>query len=270
VRWTQVWEPLAHASASAALFGDAPTVLITGGLDDIGLDLAEHVLLVHPRANVVLTGHSRHPAPSERVARLRVSERRLHYLHADLGDAGDVQRLIGQVLERCGGLDGVIHCAGTGGASFIVDRRKGDIDAVLLPQVAGLYHLDEATRDLPLAFVVALSHLGSLVGGAGAADAFVRNACMTNAFMDAFAAYRNQRVCFGERSGRTLSINWPHWSGGDARPDDAERCPDDSHGAVSTLTSVCIDTLMSLLDGPATQVAVRYGHSSHITDQDRT
>ena len=40
-----------------------------------------------------------------------------------------------------------------------------------------------------------------------------------NAFMDAYAKYRNDLVVSGQRQGRTLSINWPLWQEGGMRVD---------------------------------------------------
>lgn len=261
IRWTQTWElirpeELSAGTRTALTSGrEDPAILITGGAGGIGLDLAERLLESHPHAQVILAGRSPHLPRSQRIERLQERTDRLHYVRADLGHERDVHVLIEQTLERCTRLTGIVHCAGVTRDSFIARKSIGDIDAVLLPKVSGLSHLDEATKDLPLEFLVTFSSLSSLSGNPGQADY-----CMANAFMDAFAAYRNQLVCFGERSGRTLSINWPLWSHGGMRmSEEIERRLAQEHGLLPMPNSVGIDLLLSLLNEPATQVAVKYG-----------
>jgi acyl carrier protein len=42
-------------------------------------------------------------------------------------------------------------------------------------------------------------------------------------FMEEFAAYRNQLVAAGQRTGRTLAIAWPHWLDGGMNVDDTSK-----------------------------------------------
>ena len=80
---------------------------------------------------------------------------------------------------------------------------------MLAPKVAGLVHLDRATQHLDLDFLVCFSSMTAALGNPGQADY-----AAANAFMDAYAAYRNGLVAAGQRRGRTLSINWPLWREG--------------------------------------------------------
>lgn len=261
-RWTQSWEvvpaddtPAQISAPIQAIAGGKPVVLVTGGAGGIGLDLAERILQRNGLATVVLAGRSLNPRTSERIARLHVRSGRLHYVQADVGSAHEVSALVAEVLRRFGHLTGIFHCAGVTRDGFIVHKKVDDLDAVLAPKVAGLYHLDEATKDVPLDFLVAFSSLSSMFGNPGQADY-----SMANSFMDAFAAYRNQLVCLGERSGRTLSINWPLWSGGGmTMSEEFRQHLEDEHGWMPMPNSVGVDIALDLLDESATQIAVTYG-----------
>jgi acyl transferase domain-containing protein len=268
-RWIQTWDLVRPDELSAweravpEPGGESPVLLVTGGSGGIGMDLAEHILQSHPRVQVVLAGRSPHSPRAQRIAQLQEQTDRLHYLSADLGCQRDVHSLIERTLKCCARLTGIVHCAGVTHDGTIARKSTGEIDAVLLPKVSGLFHLDEATKDLPLQFLVAFSSLSSLCGNPGQADY-----CMANAFMDTFAAYRNQLVCFGERSGRTLSINWPLWRhGGMKMSEEVQRRLAQEHGMLPMPSPVGFDLLLALLNGSGPpQVAVKYGHVARLID----
>ena len=67
----------------------------------------------------------------------------------------------------------------------------------------------EASRDLPLDVFILFSSVAGALGNAGQADY-----ATANAFMDSYARYRNGLAARGQRSGRTVSINWPLWREG--------------------------------------------------------
>ncbi len=76
-------------------------------------------------------------------------------------------------------------------------------------KVDGLIHLDQATQDVPLDFFICFSSGSAVWGSIGQADY-----AAANAFMDHFMYWRNRLVVDKQRSGRTLSINWPYWKNG--------------------------------------------------------
>jgi len=92
-------------------------------------------------------------------------------------------------------LDGVIHAAGVLRDGFILQKNLQDVAAVLAPKVLGLVNLDTATKTLALDFFVVFSSLASVLGNIGQADY-----AAANAFMDAYASYRDQLVNQGRRT----------------------------------------------------------------------
>ena len=139
------------------------------------------------------------------------------YLPCDLSAEASVQALLTQVHVRFGHLDGVVHCAGVNRDSLLLKKSDEDIDAVFAAKVAGLRHLDRATATLPLRFFVLFSSISATTGNFGQSDY-----ATGNAFMDAFAHWRQKQVQQGGRRGKSVSINWPYWDGGGMRLSEQE------------------------------------------------
>jgi acyl transferase domain-containing protein/SAM-dependent methyltransferase/acyl carrier protein len=187
--------------------------LITGGAGGLGLLLAREIAQSVAAPIVLLVGRS--PAAAavrgelERLAHLGAH---VEYRQADVSDPVAVTSLIGQVLEEHGKLNGVIHAAGVLRDGSLLQKASGDFAQVLHPKMGGLINLDVATADLPLDLFLAFSSICAVFGNAGQSDY-----ATANSMMDRYMQQRYERVAAGQRSGRTLSINWPLWSEGGMR-----------------------------------------------------
>jgi acyl transferase domain-containing protein/NAD(P)-dependent dehydrogenase (short-subunit alcohol dehydrogenase family)/acyl carrier protein len=203
---SEVWEPVPDVAAPS-VWREGGVYLITGGGGGLGrvllADIGEHL----DSATVVLAGRSPAVDVAAPHAGIRVDCRQ-----ADVTDEAAVRALVGDVLAAHGHLIGVVHAAGVVGDGLLTGVSGEHLRAVLAPKVDGTVHLDEATRDLPLdCFVLFGSITGPLgiLGRSGYAAA--------NAYLDRFAAYRASLVARGERHGRTVTVDWPVWSGGGMR-----------------------------------------------------
>ena len=81
-----------------------------------------------------------------------------------------------------------------------------------------------------------------------------------NAFMDAYAKYRNNRVTSKQRQGQTLSINWPLWQEGGMRVDEATEKMMQSVGLIPMQTGSGIQALYRGLASGQDQVMVMEGN----------
>ncbi len=135
----------------------------------------------------------------------------VEYRQVDISDLAAVRALITSIQET-GQLKGVIHCADVQRDNIILKKPTDEIAPVLAPKVRGLINLDTATRDIDLDFFVLFASTAGALGNTGQADY-----AAANAFMDAYAAHRDQQVKSRQRSGRTLSINWPLWAWDDTQ-----------------------------------------------------
>ncbi|MEU8242628.1 SDR family NAD(P)-dependent oxidoreductase [Actinoplanes missouriensis] len=176
------------------------TYLVTGGAGALGGIITRH-LAAHGPVNLVITG--RRPADAVRLPDLTGTGAQVMYQRADLGDRRQVDDLITAVHARFGPLHGIVHAAGVTRDSRAVHKTAPEVAEVLAPKVRGITHLDAATRDEPLEFVVLFSSIVGGTGNLGQADY-----AFANAFLDAFAADRAARG----RRGRTVAIGWPLWA----------------------------------------------------------
>ena len=184
--------------------------LITGGLGGLGRIFAEEIAAHAQNATIVLTGRSEETPDARRfLDRLRATGARASYARVDVTDADAVLALVADTVRRSGGLHGVLHSAGVLQDGFLLAKTAAQFATVLAPKVSGLVNLDAATQGVDLDFFAAFSSGAAVAGNVGQTDY-----ATANAFLDAFAAHRQELVAAGERRGRTISVNWPLWAEG--------------------------------------------------------
>jgi acyl transferase domain-containing protein/SAM-dependent methyltransferase/acyl carrier protein len=261
-RWVQSYAPLDLPPATEVppQLRRNGVYLITGGLGQIGLTLAE-ALAEAVQARLVLTGRSELPprerwesylasnddATSEKIRalqRIEAAGGEVLVVRADAGDREQTRRAIAAARERFGAIHGVIHGAGNVSAEAAVAVSDVDQAAMELhfrPKAAGLYILEEELRGAPLDWVLLLSSLSSVLGGLGFA-AYAAG----NAFLDAFAA-RQSRL----GSCPWISVDWDAWQFGDEPLEElATTFTDFIHPADGQ------DALLRILAAAPTQVVV--------------
>ncbi|UUZ95272.1 beta-ketoacyl reductase [Paenibacillus sp. P25] len=176
----------------------------------LGLIFAEEIARRAPRPVLILAGRS--PLSREKEARLndlRSLGARVQYEQLDISIKEQADGLIRSIKGQYGKLNGVIHSSGVVRDSFLLRKTAEELHQVLAPKVTGLVNLDLATRDMPLDFFALFSSAPGSLGNPGQADY-----AAANAFMDAYAGYRNTLAAVNRRQGRTLSIGWPLWKEG--------------------------------------------------------
>ncbi len=192
--------------------------LITGGLGGIGLRLGQH-LADRYRARLVLVGRGTMPERSEWEAWLRArptddpDSRRIRAVRrmeeagaevvvatADVTSTAALKAALAAADTRFGGLDGVIHAAGTLEDGAIALKDRATALRVLAPKVEGTLALAEVLGSRPLDFLVLFSSVSAVAGLAGQADY-----AAANAFLDAFAGHLS-------RQGRpAAAVAWTAW-----------------------------------------------------------
>jgi acyl transferase domain-containing protein/enoyl-CoA hydratase/carnithine racemase/NAD(P)-dependent dehydrogenase (short-subunit alcohol dehydrogenase family)/acyl carrier protein/2-polyprenyl-3-methyl-5-hydroxy-6-metoxy-1,4-benzoquinol methylase len=204
VRQVSTWQEVPAGESAAVAFKDHGVYLITGGLGGLAARFAREILEQTTHAKVILAGRT--PVAGQETALSRSYPRRVEYRAADVCDAQAVERLIADIHQAHGQLNGILHCAGTIADNFMLKKTPADFREVLAPKVIGTFNLDQASQQADLDFLALFSSIAAVMGNAGQADY-----AAANGFMDQFAAYRNRLVAGGHRAGRTVSINWPYW-----------------------------------------------------------
>ena len=222
-RWVRKFENAQLQSIESATMSNRIRVggvyLITGGLGGIGLVLAEH--LAHtPQVKLVLisrstfpkrdewedwlTSHSEQDAISNKIRKLLHIEElgaELLIIRGDVADSNQMRDVFAQTRARFDEINAVIHAAGIAGGGMIQLKERTQAAGVLDPKVTGTLVLDQLLETSNLDFVVLCSSVNAIVGGYGQVDY-----CAANAFMDAYAHYKNATT-----DRLVVSINWDTW-----------------------------------------------------------
>jgi acyl transferase domain-containing protein/thioesterase domain-containing protein len=261
-RWVSGWGELITAEGppieevKSIPWKDGGIYLITGGAGGLGFIFASEITRKAKNATIILAGRS--PLGGSKQTQIKELEAlgaRIIYKQVDVVDKKSIDSLIQSIKNDFGGLHGIIHGAGVIRDNYIVKKTREEILEVLAPKVTGLVNLDTASKELNLDFFVLFSSIAGSIGGLGQADYSA-----ANAFMDAYAGYRNALVASNQRQGKTLSINWPLWKEGGMRVDEAtEKLMTQNSGLVPMATQTGIRTLYLGITSGKDQIMVLEG-----------
>jgi 3-oxoacyl-(acyl-carrier-protein) synthase/acyl carrier protein len=185
-------------------YRDGDVYLITGGAGGLGLKIARHISQ-QSHCHLVICGRSESPV----ALHSELTGVEYSYLKADVSNEGQVQQLLSNIIQQHGKLDGIFHCAGGLNDELLINKNLATCDAVIAPKVEGCIYLDEASKACNLKFFVMFSSVTAILGNMGQTDYGY-----ANSVLDSFSEARNRLVSNGERSGKTISINWPLWADG--------------------------------------------------------
>ncbi|MDZ7992526.1 MAG: type I polyketide synthase [Nostoc sp. EfeVER01] len=177
------------------------TYLITGGLGDLGLKVAQW--MVHQGAqHLMLVGRSSPTsATQETLNQLEQSGAKIFVAQGDVSRTEDMIGVLETVKASCPPLRGIIHAAGVLDDGIILQQNWERLRQVMEPKVKGAWNLHVLTQNCPLEFFVCFSSIASLIGSSGQS-----NYAAANAFLDGLCHYRRQLGLPG------LSINWGLWA----------------------------------------------------------
>ena len=222
-RWVQTYEPvyLEEITGIPARLREGGVYLITGGLGNIGLIVAEY-LARKVKARLILTGRADFPPGdtgklsetlnaenndiSHKVEKLRELENvgaEVLVLKADVASLQQMQEVITQGEERFGPINGVIHAAGTIGEktfSLIGEIDKDHCEQQFLPKIQGTLVLNKLLQGKKLDFCLLMSSLASVLGGIG-----YTAYSAANLFLDAFSCNKRKTEV------PWISVNWDAW-----------------------------------------------------------
>ena len=230
--------------------------LITGGAGKLGLIFAKEIAGKARDMTFILTGRSPLGKDAlDQVKKIQELGAKIVYRQVDVTDRNEVVSLIQSICKDFGSLHGIIHSAGVIKDNFIIKKTKDEFLEVMAPKVNGLVNLDQASAGLPLDFFIFFSSVAGVIGNTGQADYST-----ANAFMDAYAKYRNVLVSLKQRQGQTLSVNWPLWKEGGMHVDEeVEKSMLQSTGMLAMRTSTGIQALYQGLASSKDQVVVMEG-----------
>jgi acyl transferase domain-containing protein/NAD(P)-dependent dehydrogenase (short-subunit alcohol dehydrogenase family) len=235
--------------------------IISGGAGGIGRIIAQEIAEKARGSSVILLGRSSAGTDiTSFVAQLNDHGIRAEYHSIDIANAPQLAQLVARVRSKHGPISGVIHSAGLLQDGYLLRKRESNVQTVVRAKVTGAQALDDATATEPLEFFLCFSSIAGLTGNAGQADY-----AFSNGWIDGFASERAARVLRGERTGRSLSINWPLWSkGGMSISEAAQSAMRDRFGLTAMPTARGLDALATALASDAPQRVVAHGMADRI------
>ncbi|GER89937.1 hypothetical protein KDW_40990 [Dictyobacter vulcani] len=260
-RSVAVWREITPDGGARHPWKDRGVYLITGGAGALGRLFAREIAQHAQHVSLILTGRSAPGAETEQqLEELRGLGARVTYRQTDVSEQAAARLLVQEIEAEYVQLNGIIHSAGIIKDNYIVKKTQAELQEVLAPKVVGLEYLDEASKELELDFFLFFSSVSGSLGNAGQADY-----AMANAFMDAYAAYRQTLTTFKQRHGRTLSINWSLWKEGGMHIDaETEKMLLQNLGMVPLQKENGIKALYQALASDKSQVLVFDGHVEKI------
>jgi phthiocerol/phenolphthiocerol synthesis type-I polyketide synthase E len=186
-RWLPTVEPLREPARELALRAGGVYV-ITGGLGDVGLLLAEALLARAPVRLVLVSRSAPDVSQAARLDALRASGGELHVARADVTDRAAMHDVLRDARARLGGLHGVIHAAGVAHGGLVASMDGQRLRDELSAKAYGALLLSELCAGQQLDFLVLLSSLTGLSGGLGQAGY-----AAANTFLDALASTLQRR-----------------------------------------------------------------------------
>ncbi len=184
-------------------WGQAGTVLITGGTGGIGSLVARHLVVAHGVRHLLLASRRGMAAPgaAELVAELAELGADARVAACDVADAAALSGLLDRV-PAAHPLTGVVHAAGVVDNGLVGSLTRDQVDTVLRPKVDAAWLLHELTREHDLSAFVLFSSSAGIVDGAGQG-----NYAAANLFLDGLACYRRSLGL------PAISLAWGLWSG---------------------------------------------------------
>ncbi len=197
-----VFTPAAPAVDTASVIRPNSTVLVTGGLGAIGLQVAQWLVAEQGVSHLVLVG--RHTPDGEKLAAVEALGQggaRVSIVQADVTAAAQMEDVLRNIPEDLP-LRGVFHLAGVIDDSLLAEQDERRFRRVMAPKVEGAWHLHKMTIDEDLDVFVLFSSIASILGTGGQA-----NYAAANAFLDALAQRRSNEGLPG------ISLQWGPWAG---------------------------------------------------------
>ncbi|MFX4294687.1 SDR family oxidoreductase [Streptomyces bohaiensis] len=240
-RWVRGFEPLRlpavdpDTRAADGPLREGATVVVTGGLGDVGAVLAAHLAATRS-CNLVLTARTPLPPEAEwpallaaataddraarhvrTVLRLREAGARVLAAGADIADREGMARVLDAARREFGTIDAVVHAAGVQSSDCfgpVVDLPRRACEAHFGAKTGGLRVLEDLLRPDEAPVRIAVSSISSLLGGLAHGPYAAANAGL-DALTQALACVAEP----GSGTAGWLTVDWDSWLVGE-RTDD--------------------------------------------------
>jgi acyl transferase domain-containing protein/NAD(P)-dependent dehydrogenase (short-subunit alcohol dehydrogenase family) len=151
-----------------------------------------------------IAGLERAQAAQAAIDAVRAAGGTAHYFSVNLADADAVAKVIGQVRQRSGRIDVLLHAAGIERSHSLPDKDPREFDLVFDVKSDGFFNLLHAIGDMPLGATVAFSSIAGRFGNPGQTDYSSANDLLCKIT----SSFRTTRPAT-----RGIAIDWTAWGG---------------------------------------------------------
>ncbi len=177
------------------------TVLITGGLGALGLEVARWVAAQGARSIVLAGRNAQESEAHPTIAELRAQGLDVVSERADVAAPDQLEMLLKKIRSTRPPLCAVFHAAGVVQDSVLEKESWRSYRETTAPKIEGAWNLHRLTRNDPIRLMVFFSSAASILGSPGQGSY-----AAGNAFLDALAQHRASRGL------KTVSVNWGAWA----------------------------------------------------------
>jgi acyl carrier protein len=229
--------------SNSPIRGDG-TYLITGGLGDLGLLLADWLVQKGAKYLVLVSRRSVDSGIKEKITQLEEAGAKVITAQADVSNSNKLADIFQKIEQTMPPLRGVFHAAGLLDDGVLMQLNSERFERVMAPKIQGAWNLHQLSQNKPLDLFILFSSATALLGSPGQA-----NHVSANTFLDALAHYRQGLGLPG------LSINWGAWSEIGAAANQAKT--NISFQGVGTISpKQGLEILEQLITQPSPQVGV--------------
>jgi amino acid adenylation domain-containing protein len=209
--WKECFNRIENSISEVNLIENGDIILVTGGLGGIALAIANYISSKHKVTFVLVSRNdiSKDTNPSEYIKlkkeiieKIKANGSVVDIQNIDISDEQLVIELKEQIDNKYGYINGIIHTAGVSPLSI----DKYDLDSLknaFKGKVNGVHNIINTFNLSGTRFIASTSSLASIMG-----DNYQIDYCASNSYLDYLSI---DKIEF--KNIKTLSINWPGWSG---------------------------------------------------------
>lgn len=228
--------------------------LITGALGGLSRLMIQKICQADNKAKLILTDIFPAGTKSEELLKnIAQYGKEAIYIPADLNFRKQVEQVVQKGKESFQQITCLIHTAGIIQDEIFRKKKFETFEKILAPKVYGTLNLDQATKQEELKAFVLFSSLAAF-GNAGQCDY-----SYANDFLVRFGEQRNVLTQKGQRSGKTIVMNWPLWSSGGMKTDNQTEALFQHFGMRSLDSDIGMEALNISIGNDVNQVVVAQG-----------
>lgn len=200
-------------------YKEGAVYLITGGMGNLGLLMAEHISTAN-KACFVLVSRTEFPGREKwetilaadqdqktcekikQLLKIEHNNSKTLLLQADVANLQQIQSVVNQVVDVFGKISIVIHAAGileSSSFKHLADIEVDDFNVQKKPKSSGLQNLNKVLQPINTDLLMTFSSISSIIGGPG-----YTTYAAANLAMDYVAANK-------EEGKEWITINWDGW-----------------------------------------------------------